>query len=581
MKTYQAINFRVTTRLFSKATLVLMALLASTTGCKDLLNEVPISQVGSEYSSSPIGFESVVRASYASLREYYGRESAMTLTVFGTDTYTMGADGAYKYINQYTSQMNAQVDIIRDIWNSLYKGINTINVALDAANGIAPFDETLKKRRIAELKFLRAHHYFILVQTFGPVSLLTKGNLTPTKEFTRAPVKDVYAQITSDLESGLPDLPVAVPAGSDQGRVHKGAAEHLLAKVYLTKATDKDAMAADDFAKAATYAQNVIKNSAFSLLPDFASVFAQGSGEVNSEVIFATQYTSEPITNIGRGYNTTTTTNVDINGNQSHLYFGMEYDAQAGMQRDIINGRPFKRFRPTDYLLNVVFAEKDRVNDSRYKKSFKDTWLSNNPGRTTPIFDNSKTSLKFTAGDTSIFIPGYEMSMAERAKRRYQVLVPSLYRANLFPTLQKFLDPIRQNINYEAGSRDFIMFRLAETYLIAAEALIKQGKAADAVPLINAVRRRAAWPGKQSAMDITAAQATMEFIYEERERELAGEMHRWFDLKRWGILVDRVKKYNPDGAPNIKDFHVLRPIPQDQIDRTTNGATAFPQNPGY
>ena len=580
MKTYQAINFQVTTRLFSKATLLVVALLASTTGCKDLLEEVPISQVGAQYASTPIGFESVVRASYASLREYYGRESAMTLTVFGTDTYTMGADGAYKYINQYTSQMNAQVDIIRDTWNALYKAINTINVALDAADGITPFDETLKKRRIAELKFLRAHHYFILVQMFGPVSLLTKGNLVPTKEFTRAPVKDVYAQITSDLESSLTDL---TPATPDYGRVTKGAAEHLLAKVYLTKATDKEASATDDFAKAATYAQNVIKNYTYNLLPDFASVFAQGGGEVNSEVIFATQYTSEPITNIGVSYNNNNTTGTItmVNGNQSHLYFGMEYDAQAGMQRDIANGRPFKRFRPTDYLLNVVFAEKDRVNDSRYKKSFKDTWLSNNPGRTTPIFDNSKTSLKFAAGDTSIFIPGYEMTMAERAKRRYQVLVPSLYRPNLFPTLQKFLDPIRQNINYEPGSRDFITFRLAETYLIAAEALIKQGKAADAVPFINAVRRRAAWPGRQTAMEITAAQATMPFIYEERERELAGEMHRWFDLKRWGNLIERVKLYNPDGAPNIKEYHVLRPIPQDQIDRTANGATAFPQNPGY
>lgn len=59
-------------------------------------------------------------------------------------------------------------------------------------------------------------------------------------------------------------------------------------------------------------------------------------------------------------------------------------------------------------------------------------------------------------------------------------------------------------------------------------------------------------------------------------------MFRWFDLKRWGMLVDRVKRYNPDAAPNIlAGKHELRPIPQDQIDCTAGGATAFPQNPGY
>ncbi len=61
-------------------------------------------------------------------------------------------------------------------------------------------------------------------------------------------------------------------------------------------------------------------------------------------------------------------------------------------------------------------------------------------------------------------------------------------------------------------------------------------------------------------MQITASQLTMEFIMEERERELLGEMFRWFDLKRWGVLIERVKLYNPDAAPNIKaGKHELRP----------------------
>ena len=474
-------------------------------------------------------------------------------------------------MNQYLSQFDGRVDILRDLWNNFYVGINTMNIVIDNAAVVTGLDAALVKRRVAEMKFLRAHHYFILTQTFGGVALVTKGNLDPKKDFTRASIKDMYAQITSDLEAALPDL--ALPT-ADYGRATKGACEHLLARVYLTKATS-EAAAADDYAKAATYAQNVTKNYSYALLPDFASVFAQGGGEINSEVIFATQYTSDALTDIGLAGGGV------VNGNQTHLYFGMEYDTQAGMQRDVLNGRPFKRYRPTTYMLETVFAQANRVNDSRYKKTFKDTWLCNNPPKTTPIFDDSKTAVKFNTGDTAIFIPGFEMPKADRAKRAYQVLVPSNYRANLFPTMQKFLDPLRPDRTYEAGSRDFLMFRLAETYLILGEAQLKLGKLPEAAEAINTVRRRAAWPGRTAQMEITPAQLTTDFILDERDRELAGEMFRWFDLKRTGKLLERVKANNPDGGPNIKDFHALRPIPQDQIDRTLNGATTFPQNPGY
>jgi hypothetical protein len=136
-------------------------------------------------------------------------------------------------------------------------------------------------------------------------------------------------------------------------------------------------------------------------------------------------------------------------------------------------------------------------------------------------------------------------------------------------------------VQHEAGSRDFMVARLAETYLIAAEALYKVGNIDEAVQHINAVRRRAAIPGKELEMEITADQLNIDFILDERGRELLGEMDRWFDLVRTGTLVDRVKKYNPDGAANIQPFHVLRPIPNDQIDRTEGGAASFPQNPGY
>jgi hypothetical protein len=277
------------------------------------------------------------------------------------------------------------------------------------------------------------------------------------------------------------------------------------------------------------------------------------------------QYTSDPLTN---GF-------IDNQGNKLHLYFGMQYDIQPGMKRDVANGRPFKRLKPTPYLLNTVFAE--RTNDTRYKKTFKDTWLSNNPGTYNTNFDVTKASVTYKAGDTTIYIPGYEMSKEERAKKKYQVLVPSLYNYALFPTLQKFFDPLRPDMTYENGSRDYCVHRLADTYLMLAEAQFKLGKQAEAVTAINMVRVRAAAAGK--AEDMKVSSVDMNLIMEERARELAGEQTRWMDLKRWNNLLERVKLYNIDAAANILDKHLVRPIPQKQVDLSENGG--FPQNSGY
>jgi hypothetical protein len=263
-------------------------------------------------------------------------------------------------------------------------------------------------------------------------------------------------------------------------------------------------------------------------------------------------------------------------GNNLHLFFGMQYDTQAGMIRDVINGRPFKRLRPTAFALNNVFGE--RVNDSRYKKTFKDTWRCNSPGSFNTAFDNSKARVTFAAGDTTIFIPGFEMSLEERAKRKYQVLVPSKYDEALFPTNQKFFDTKRSDRTEPRGSRDHFVWRLADIHLMRAEANLQLGKKSEALADVNLVRERAAFPGKKEAMKITAEQLTFDFLVDERARELAGEQTRWLDLKRWGLLVDRVKKHNPQ-AQAVADKHYLRPIPQTQIDRTAGGT--FPQNPGY
>jgi hypothetical protein len=147
-------------------------------------------------------------------------------------------------------------------------------------------------------------------------------------------------------------------------------------------------------------------------------------------------------------------------------------------------------------------------------------------------------------------------------------------------SLKKFLDPARQTISQQQGRRDAFVIRLAEMYLIAAEADMMLNNTGEALEHINAVRRRAALPGQETAMEITADQLTLDFILDERAREFGGEQQRWFDLKRTNKLVERVRAHNPDAAPNIQDFHRVRPIPQAQLDVITN-PTQFGQNEGY
>jgi hypothetical protein len=536
--------------------------LSMTFSCQDALQEDVVSQIGNDYLNTAKGLEDGVNAAYNSLRVWYGKERGHNMTEFGTDIYTNGADGSWKFMNTYTNQFDSQNGQVRELWDQLYEGINTCNAVIDRSVNVTGVNEATKKQRIAEVKFIRAHHYFLMVQLFGPLDLRLSETLVPTKTVSRTPVPEIYAAIIKDLTEAIPDLE-PLKASTQYGRVTRPVAENLLAKVYITKGTS-EAKAADDFAKAEPLLTKVIADYGFKLLPDFAQVHQFGN-ERNDEVIWAIQYTRDPLTN--------------STGNESHVFYLMEYDVQPGMRRDTQNGRPFKRYRMTPYAINTVFA--DRVNDSRYKKSFRDVHYSNRPGTFNTNFDLSKPTVTFAQGDTTIYIPGFEMSLEERAKKKYQVLVPSRYDERLFPSLSKHLDPGRADLTQFEGGRDFIAMRLADTYLLLAETQFRLGKITEATASINAVRRRAAFPGKADAMEITPAKMTFDFLMEERARELIGEQFRWLDLKRWGVLVERVKLHNAQAAPNIKDFHVLRPIPQNQIDRAEGGATGFPQNTGY
>jgi hypothetical protein len=240
----------------------------------------------------------------------------------------------------------------------------------------------------------------------------------------------------------------------------------------------------------------------------------------------------------------------------------------------VANGRPFNRYMPSLFLLNLF----DETKDSRYLASFKTAWIANTP-----------VAGRFAVGDTAVFATKREIPAAVEASKRYRTWdLSAVYRANgtvsgdrlHYVCLKKFDDPTRPTLNEAQSSRDVFVLRLADVYLMAAEAQFKLNKPDEAVKLINTVRRRAAIPGREAQMEITAADLSLDFILDERARELAGEQIRWFDLKRTGKLVDRVKRFNPESGPNIQAFHEVRPIPQRQLDAITN-KSEFIQNPTY
>ncbi|MEY2903368.1 MAG: hypothetical protein RLY89_2474, partial [Bacteroidota bacterium] len=240
--------------------------------------------------------------------------------------------------------------------------------------------------------------------------------------------------------------------------------------------------------------------------------------------------------------------------------------------RDIPNGRPFNRYMPTLSFLNLF----DDANDGRYAASFQTVWTAN------------KAATGFAIGDTAAFASKAIIPASVMASKKYTTYDQSkTYATNGVPvqrkfyvSLKKFKDSTRASLAEAQSARDAYVIRLAEMYLIAAEAEVNIGKTDSAAYYVNIIRTRAALPGKAAQMQVTPAQMNLDFILDERARELAGEQLRWFDLKRTGKLIERIKNMNPDAAVYIQPFHTVRPIPQSQLDAVTNKA-AFPQNQGY
>ncbi|WP_257658214.1 RagB/SusD family nutrient uptake outer membrane protein [Parapedobacter lycopersici] len=530
--------------------LIALANLLLLQGCTNQLDEENINEPTADtYYNTATGFSDLINACYTQTRSQMNG-GGLAPMLYGTDLWTSASDVEANEFNTYSPALQASNNILYNLWEGYYIGISACNTAISRASGVNGLTESELNAKLGEAYFLRAWYYHILVMHFGDLPMPLEEIKEVTTTATRIPQSQVYDQIVADLLKAADLLP---PTQSDWGRAAKPAAEALLARVYLTLGRDEDA---------AAYAMKVIDGYGFDLVQDYAELWDPNI-PTNMETIWSIQFSQNNRLN---GPNTSI-----------YLYFTPRYDLQPGMTRSLIYDRPYPRYMATRFYLDLMQANRD--NDSRYDKSWRDTYLANY----TPTLPQG-----MNIGDTAFVILPYAVPDEYKASKPYKVMdIRDYYDGEnpvgalqIYPKLNKWNDPNRESINANSGTRSVIEIRLAEMYLIAAEALMKLNRSAEGVKYINRVRERAAWPGKEEQMKITASQLDLDFILNERALELGGERLRWADLKRTGKLIERVKLYNPAGRNNIREKFLLRPIPSNMIDRLTN-KDEFPQNPEF
>lgn len=606
------------------------ALTLSLTGCKDFLVEENLASTTADaYYRTAAGMNAAVNVAYSYLRDVY-REPTPFLA--GTDLHIVykGRDGADQPLATYQSlsPSNSGTFNLSDFYNFLYKGVGAANTALHYSELT---EQTADLPRLtAEARFLRAYYYMHLVQQFGGTPLVTVMNESPVLELERASEQDVWNFIITEMEAALPNL-MDRAAAATWGRVDKRACNHFLALAYLTRGWKAYGGGQADFTKAKSYADAAIGTMTALSLPYARAYSALDYQWRNDEVVWCVEYHANSM-------ETTTT------GSNQGSYFGGYMDGAPQGNKQIVH-----KFTITQYGMwlttkDIGDPNKDTRWDAQYEMvtyktsflAYTDSPLAYNPAAAKatadvngvwipwwkPEYTRWKTRADFAkeypgttksggfadkAADAKVYPVGRFRHMHDAGIDFTTATQAQLNTANavilsdtdpegalakvspanlLVPNFIKFDSYPQQktNLNTRSSVRDIDLARIAETYLIAAEACIKLGDQASAAEYINRVRRRAI-DASDPKREITSAQATIDFVLEERARELFGQYIRWYDLARTGTLVERAVRYNPDLDGNPDYFKgpdgnqkLLRPIPQSAID--ANRAN-IQQNPGY
>ena len=511
-----------------------VALALFTGSCSDYLEEEnPSGIIESDFWQTEVDFQNALVGAYANLNDYYLNQDFLMVTELPTETLTTRRAGdARADLDLY--QWNLSTDGLDGLYSNMYDVINN-------ANNIINREETLQGATTAEATesiigqalFLRALNYFNLVSFFGAVPLRLEQVGIDEVFQSRNSATEVYQRVITDLERSVQLL-----EGKELGlgRATLGAAQALLARVYLQKAYS-EARQESDFRQAYEYARRVIDQGTYSLIGlDALWGLGHTASEGNEEEIFSVKADGAVVTSNSLQQNFSpdfypNRANSDAANFHAEVPFYLSYDS-ADLRRTV--------FFMTEYTDNSGTLRTLNLDD--------------------PAADN----------------------FSDQADG---------------PALAKYIDPDGTG---GFGGIDFRVIRYADVLLMAAEALneINQGPTAEAVGYVNQVRERAR-AAEEALPPLTvdlSYRAFREALYTERRFELVGEGLGWFDGRRfWDTFTRRIILSSQDttvqgtGKPqqviaDIDDYRKLLPIPLQVINNGGTNPTGEPiirQNEGY
>ncbi|MGE4587371.1 MAG: RagB/SusD family nutrient uptake outer membrane protein [Mangrovibacterium sp.] len=511
--------------------------------------------------STSDGVETLIASAYKWQRKVFYEKYGFTLFETGVDLWE---SNSWTQITQYKGLQPDNDSGCGAVWQYLYEGINMCNIGINyIENGKVEYtDETLKTTHLAEFKFLRGWYNWILVEQWGAVTLRTEPTDGVILTARRSSVSDFYELIINDLQYAAENAPMSQ---DDAGRITQKAAEGLLARAALSGAYQVPDKESEYLTIAKNAADNVINNqSAYGveLYDNYADIWDEDNNKNNKEALFVITFSTEEANNESNGNTWWQLFKFNYMKVHSELIMSYEY----GFKDKNKWGDP-----SFTYPSKALFDLYDETIDSRYEDSFRTVWKKN----------ASDDITEPATGDTALYVSINSGSKPSPGKDYVYYNIDDIYDAdgtvkaysNPFPALKKFDSP-KYNGYYKKtryGLLDHIIIRLSEMYLIAAEVEMLQGDNANAASYINVIRNRAAKSGKEAEMQISSGDINIDFILAERAREFCGEGLRWFDLKRTGKLVEYVRACNKGpAADNIQDYHMVRPVPSEELDALEN-----------
>lgn len=454
------------------------------------------------------------------------------------------------------------------VWQEWYKIIYHSNVIIDKAPLASELTDDQRKSITAEALFFRAYSHNILADLFGGVPIAISETTTPARDYVRATRDEVYAQAKLDLETAIMYLEDIDDVAD--GKVSKQAAQNLLAQV-CNSLGDYDAAIAASTA--------VIDHPSMALMTNRFGTYADRDGDVHTDLFRegnlnrSTSGNTETLFVLQFDYlSAASTVSRQITFNQAQ-YTSIATVAEDGNSYSACVGRTEEKhghgigwMRPTYFFHNTLW-ESDFDNDMR----------------------NSEYAIKRDIQIDNPDSPHFGMWLVKDGLLRdvdtlrnwYPLM--SKFSPTTFPSdqyvynsdgSQSFTELGETIIQYGTyGYKDEYLMRLAETYLLRAEAYIGKGNSSAAADDINVVRNRA------NATPITAAEADIDYLLDERLRELYYEELRMVQLCRLGKHYDRTSRYNWWSGRSIEEYHNLWPIPYSEIE--ANVYATLEQNPGY